>query len=89
MAKPEKHLICGIHITDRVVHAQHVQHVLTEYGAYIKTRLGLHEVAGECSSPNGIILLEFVPQEDKFAELTAKLRALAGVEVQQIIFDHP
>jgi hypothetical protein len=89
MANAEKHLICGIHITDRVVHAQQVQQVLTEYGTYIKTRMGLHEVSAGFSSPNGLILLEFVQNEAKFKELTKKLGAITGVEVQQMIFDHP
>ena len=44
--KKAKHLILGIHITERLVHALPVQQILTEFGGNIKTRLGLHERSG-------------------------------------------
>lgn len=85
----EKHFICGIHITDRLQHAVQVQEVLTEYGGFIKTRLGLHDIGDEFNSPNGLLLIEFIDDESKFAEFTGKMDGIVGVEVQQMIFDHP
>lgn len=84
-----KHLICGVHITDRLQHAVKVQEVLTEYGGFIKTRLGLHDVGDEFSSPNGLLLIEFVDDASKFAEFTEKMGKIGGVEVQEMIFEHP
>ena len=43
-AKKVKHIILGVHITDRLKEAVEVQKLLTVFGRYIKTRLGLHEV---------------------------------------------
>jgi hypothetical protein len=84
-----KHLICGVHITDRLQHAVEVQEILTGYGRYIKTRLGLHDVEADSSSPNGVLLLEFLGEEAKFQEFSLKLAKIDGVEVKQMVFDHP
>lgn len=85
----DKHILVGVHITERVKHASQVQEVLTRFGCQIRTRLGLHEAdKGICSS-NGLILLELVDDEAKLKELQAALTAISGVEVQTMIFDHP
>jgi hypothetical protein len=85
----EKHFICGVHIIDRLQHAVQVQEVLTEYGGFIKTRLGLHDIGNESNSPNGLLLIEFIDDASKFAEFTGKMNEIEGVEVQQMVFDHP
>lgn len=85
----DKHIIVGVHITERVKHASQVQEILTGFGCQIRTRLGLHEAdKGVCSS-NGLILLELVDDEVKLGELQDALSAIDGVEVQAMIFDHP
>jgi hypothetical protein len=84
-----KHIILGVHITNRVTHVPSVQQAFTEFGCQIRTRLGLHEADANVCSPNGLILLEMVDDNAKVAELTRKLRAIEGVEVQQMIFSHP
>lgn len=84
----DNHLLLGVHITDRLQHANHVQSLLTEYGQYIKTRLGLHEV-DKGDSPNGILLLEMYGDEKRCLELADKLNAVEGVEVQRMLFEHP
>lgn len=84
----DKHIVVGIHITERVKHAGEVQKVLTEFGCQIRTRLGLHEAdAGVCSS-NGLILLELVDNDAQVASLKERLDAIEGVEVQSMVFDH-
>jgi hypothetical protein len=83
------HVILGVHVTDRVRHVPNVQAALTEFGANIKTRLGLHEVAQESCSPNGLMLIEFVGTPARCDALTARLGAVEGVEVQRMVFDHP
>lgn len=83
----DPHLILGIHITHRLQHASEVQRLLTEAGSAIKTRLGLHEVS-EGDSPNGLVLLEIRGTESVADDLMAKLNAIAGVEVQKMVFCH-
>jgi hypothetical protein len=85
----DKHIIVGVHITERVQHASQVQEILTKFGCSIRTRLGLHEADAKICSPNGLILLELVDDESVLAEMTASLQAIGGVEVKQMVFDHP
>ena len=85
----KRHLICGIHITDRLQHAVKVQELLTQYGKFIKTRLGLHEVGEGNDSPNGLLLLEFLDDEAAFTKFTGEIATVEGIEVQKMIFDHP
>lgn len=82
------HYILGVHITDRLKDAVSVQKLLTEYGQNIKTRLGLHEIDPKGTSPQGVVLLELVGGDGVCGELGAKLGAIEGVEVQQMVFTH-
>ena len=85
----KKHLIVGVHITNRVKHVPEVQKVLTEFGCSIKTRLGLHEASATVCSPNGLILLEMVGDDRASNRMARKLKAITGVEVQKMVFAHP
>lgn len=84
-----KHIILGVHVTDRLHKAVEVQRLFSEYGCHIKTRLGLHEVGADVCSPQGVVLLELFGDEAKCAELKDRLDAIDGIEVQQMVFDHP
>ena len=84
----QSHLIFGIHVTDRTKQAGKVQELLTQYGCQIKTRVGLHHVDETTCSQSGVILLEMFGEEATCRELGAKLRGLAGVDVQQMEFAH-
>ncbi|MFI4913351.1 MAG: hypothetical protein ACIAQZ_16965 [Sedimentisphaeraceae bacterium JB056] len=84
----EKHLILGVHITNRLIHAGEIQDILTKFGGIIRTRLGLHEVETG-SSPNGVLLLECTGDETKFHDLAEALSGVEGVEIKKMVFDHP
>lgn len=83
-----KHVVFGVHVRDRMKDAGKVQDVFSEYGCYIKTRIGLHEVQGEYCSPGGVILLEMFGDEAKCYELKSKLEAFVEIEVKDIVFEH-
>ena len=83
-----RHIVLGVHITDRAQHVPRVQDLFTEYGCSIKTRLGLHTVAEDFCSPNGLILLEMAGPEEPIFELMEKLRAVQGIDVQKMVFEH-
>ncbi len=83
-----KHVILGVHINDRAREVQFVQQAFSEYGCYIKTRLGLHHVDENVCSPRGLILLEMYGDESKSHELADRLAKIEGVEVQQMVFEH-
>lgn len=84
-----KHVVMGIHITDRIHHVDSVQHLLTEYGCSIRTRLGLHDADEGFCSPNGLLVIELIGDEAAHAGLMGKLNDLEGVEAQKMVFDHP
>lgn len=88
MAEKENHYIIGIHISDRVKHVPSVQTVLTNYGCFIKTRLGLHETSDSSCSPNGLLLVELLGGKPKADEFIAALKAIEGVDVQMMVFTH-
>ncbi len=83
------HLLYGVHITDRVKHATEVQKVFTEFGCSIKTRIGLHDTGDGFCSPNGLIVIEMLQNDDEARRLAEKLKAIEGVQVQQMLFQHP
>ncbi len=85
----KKHIVFGVHVTDRLKRVEAVQHLLSEYGCNIKTRLGLHEVGENACSPSGIVLLEMWGEEAHCLSLGQKLDAIDGIEVQKMIFAHP
>ncbi|HNQ21584.1 MAG TPA: hypothetical protein PKK06_00655 [Phycisphaerae bacterium] len=84
----DKHIIVGIHVTNRAQRAGDVQKVFTEYGCNIKTRLGLHEVHDNVCAPNGLIVLEMHGEEPKCNEMIQKLKGIPGIEVQKMVFGH-
>ena len=83
-----KHIVLGVHITDRAHRAHEVQDLFTEYGCSIKTRIGLHEVSETFCSPNGLVLLEMAGDEKPIVEFIEKLQAVQGVDTQKMIFVH-
>lgn len=84
----EPHVILGIHVADRAHHATGVQAVLTEHGANIKTRLGLHDVHDGSCSPNGLILIEYIGDDAGCDTMVNRLTAIQGVEVKRMVFEH-
>ncbi len=82
------HVILGIHITDRLRYAGEVQKVFTDFGCNIKTRLGLHEVAENYCAGEGVVLLELVGGPEVRREMTARLGAIAGIDVKEMVFAH-
>ena len=85
-----RHIILGVHITNRMKNILDVQKIFTEYGSHIKTRLGLHELDDkEVGAPKGLIILEMVCNDGSCDEMMKKLQALEGVECQRMVFEHP
>ena len=83
------HRILGVHLTERVTSATDVQKTLSAYGCNVRTRLGLHHVHDNFCSPNGLILLELAGDTKQCDELRNHLRNIPGVQVQEMVFDHP
>ncbi len=66
-----------------------VQQILTSWGCFIKTRLGLHQGTLADCSESGLIFLELTGDKDKHEELARKLNLLGGVEAKLINLSLP
>jgi uncharacterized protein (DUF934 family) len=77
----------AIKIYSRSKKAGNVQDLLTEFGCFIRTRVGFHEVAEDYCSNDGIIILQLCPDEVKVKELYEKLNSLEFVAAKFIEFE--
>ncbi len=73
-----------ISVEQRQSIAVSVQEVLTQFGCFIKTRLGITDSCGESCSQTGLIILEFIGKETEISALTEKLTAIKGVKVKAV-----
>jgi hypothetical protein len=64
--------------------AVNVQKVLTGWGCFIKTRLGIHDGVLENCSEEGLLFLEMVGDQSKHEELLRKLNLIKSVDAQLI-----
>lgn len=82
-------IIMGIQILHRNDEAVQVQKLLSEYGCFIKTRLGLHNAADDrtfCSNA-GLVIIEFISDaEVEVKELIEKLKKLGSISVRTMEF---
>jgi hypothetical protein len=62
--------------------AVQVQKLLTDYGCYIKTRLGLHDASESVCSEDGLIILELVGDKAKQQELFNALKNVPCLNVK-------
>lgn len=72
--------IIGISVNNRAAESQHLQEILTKYGCYIKTRIGLHDM-GEYKCLNyGIVLIEVI---DKINEIYDELAKYWKIQIMR------
>jgi hypothetical protein len=79
--------IMGVQLLDRMQNASDFQNLLSKYGCYIETRIGLHSTSTKECSPSGIILLNFADGADReISEFEDKLKDFGDVVVQKMVF---
>jgi hypothetical protein len=61
-----------------------VQKILTEWGCFIQTRLGLHNGVLDNCTETGTVFLELAGDKEKHDELCRKLNLLSGVSAKLI-----
>lgn len=80
----KKYNLMGIVIEDRKRFAPRVQEVLTEFGAIIKTRIGLHEGTEKSSNNEGFIILSLEDDDNRVNEFVNTLSGIKSVRVKNI-----
>jgi len=76
--------IIGIRLKNRNEAAIPVQNTLTEYGCYIKVRLGLHDIGDITCSQDGLILLELIAENNIIDEFLEKLNSIHGTTAKKM-----
>lgn len=61
-----------------------VQKILTGWGCFIKTRLGIHDGVLENCTDTGLVFLELVGEKEKHKEITRKLNLIKDVDARLI-----
>jgi hypothetical protein len=71
-------------IGSREESAETVQKILTGWGCFIKTRLGLHDDVLENCTQSGLIFLELVGELERMKEIERKLNLVKSVDAKLI-----
>ena len=79
-------VILGVKTDNRSETAVKIQKILTKFGCFIRTRLGLHSSKIFDCSEYGILLLEIVDKE-KSVEIEQNLLEIDSVEIQRMEFN--
>ncbi len=67
--------------------AEKVQKILTGWGCFIKTRLGLHDDVLDNCSQSGLIFLELTGDVAQMQEIERKLNLVKSVDARLITLD--
>ena len=79
-------IILGVKTEDRTENSLKIQKILTEYGCFIRTRLGLHGIEEKICPQYGLIMLE-IPLKEKAIVIEEKLLDIGGTEIQRMEFN--
>ena len=82
-----KRAVLLILVKHRQETAEMVQKILTGWGCYIKTRLGIHDGVLENCSDSGLIFLELTGEFSKHEEIARKLNLVKGVDARLVALE--
>lgn len=64
--------------------AEKVQKILTAWGCFVKTRLGIHDGVLDNCTDTGLVFLELVGDVEKHEEIERKLNLIKGVDARLV-----
>ena len=73
--------IIGIRLLSRSKNVNVFQNILSEFGCYIKTRIGLHHLNQGFCSDDGVILLEFTGNNEVLQKMKSKFNSINDVKL--------
>lgn len=78
--------ILGLKTENRFKSSECIQKILTDYGCFVRTRLGLHDI-GECVCPKYALMILEIPNDEKAVNIANQLLNIDGIEIQRMQFD--
>jgi len=78
-----------IYMSTRKETAEKVQKILTAWGCYIKTRLGLHEGVLDNCTETGLMFIDLVGDMSKHEEMARKLNLVTAVHAELVKLEIP
>jgi len=79
----EKYVVI-IYQKNREETAVNLQSILTKYGCFIKTRLGIHDGVVNSCTPTGLIILETVGDVGSINKMTEEIKKLKDTDVKLV-----
>ena len=76
--------IIAVRLNQRIENAEKFQNILSKYGCNIKTRIGIHDVANSICSPDGVILLDGIGEQEIINNFIVELNAIKELKVKSI-----
>lgn len=73
-----------IYMSSRKETAETTQKILTGWGCYIKTRLGIHDDVLDNCTDTGLVFIELVGEAAKHVEIERKLNLVKGVTAKLV-----
>ena len=74
--------IVGICLPQRIETASLFQEILSKYGCYIRTRLGIHNLENSICAPDGVIILDVVADNDVIESMSSELRKIESLKLE-------
>lgn len=78
--------ILGLKTENRFKSSECIQKILTDYGCFVRTRLGLHDI-GEGICPKYALMILEIPNDEKAVNIANQLLNIDGIEIQRMQFD--
>lgn len=82
----EKRII-GIYISERQKESVKIQEVLTKFGCYIRTRIGLNDMQNTPCNDCGLVLLEMDGNIEEAKKLEIELHKIQNLQIQTMSFN--
>jgi len=79
-------MILIIKLNEREILSNKFQEIISAYGCYIKTRIGLHDVDNEMCSTTGIIILQMPDKKEIIKDMIKELNSIKYIQIEKIHF---
>ena len=80
-------IIMGVQLLNRMDDAPKFQELLSKYGCFIQTRIGLHPASPDFCKPDGVVILDFLENSDEeVKKFEDEMSAYPNIIVRKMVF---